>query len=180
MNRNVQKLIFGHVRPGKIQIRLGNRGVWLESTLGIFWIGKDAALPHADNGYSDQIARVCRLICLSWARMSKGTLSDVSAHKYHRWMVLTWHRVYFGESLLRYTEMLIDLKGTSLLHTAKNPMTVITVRTHIEMNVTRGPYASYTWLTNTGPRHRAKLPAAVNQPIHIPCKIISISMMHMH
>ena len=53
---------FRHVRPAKIQISLRIRAVWSESSLGVFWISKDAKFLHADNEDSDQTARVCRLI----------------------------------------------------------------------------------------------------------------------
>ena len=43
------KRTFGHARPAKIQIRLRIRAVWSESSLGAFWIAKEAMCLHADN-----------------------------------------------------------------------------------------------------------------------------------
>ena len=40
---------FDHVRPAKIPISLRIRAVRSESSLGIFWIAKDAKILHADN-----------------------------------------------------------------------------------------------------------------------------------
>ena len=50
------------MRPAKIQIRLRECAVWSESSLGAFWIAKDAKFLRADNEDSDQIARMRRLI----------------------------------------------------------------------------------------------------------------------
>ena len=41
------------------------RVVWPESSLGTFSIAKNANILHADNGDSDQIARMGRLIYVS-------------------------------------------------------------------------------------------------------------------
>ena len=54
-----QKRTLGHVRPAKTQISLRIRA---ESSLGAFWIGKDATFLHADNEDYDQTARMGRLI----------------------------------------------------------------------------------------------------------------------
>ena len=54
MSRNIRKRTFGNVRPAKIQISLRIRAVWSESSLGAFWIAKDASFLHADNEYTDQ------------------------------------------------------------------------------------------------------------------------------
>ena len=62
MSHNIRKGTFEHVRPVKIQIRLRIRAVGSESSLGAFWIGKDAKFLHADNEDSDQTARMRRLI----------------------------------------------------------------------------------------------------------------------
>lgn len=40
---------------------------------------------------------------------------------------------------------------------------------HTRLKAHRGPQAVYTWLMNTGPRIRAALPDAVNQPMYTPC-----------
>ena len=47
--RNVRKRTFGHVHPAKIQISLRIRAVWSESSLGAFWIAKEATFLDADN-----------------------------------------------------------------------------------------------------------------------------------
>ena len=62
MNRNVGKRTFVYVRPAKSQISLRIRAVWSESSLGAFWIAKDARFLHADNEDSDQTAQMRRLI----------------------------------------------------------------------------------------------------------------------
>ena len=49
-------------RSAKIQIRLHICAVWSESSLGEFWIAKDAMLFHAGNEDSDQTARMRRRI----------------------------------------------------------------------------------------------------------------------
>ena len=69
LNRKVVKSTFGHVRPAKNQISLRIRAVWSESSLGAFWIAKDATFLHAGSEDSDQTAHI-----------SEGTLSDVSVH----------------------------------------------------------------------------------------------------
>ena len=53
LSRNVRKRTFEHVRPAKIQIRLRIRTVWSESSLGAFWIAKDAVSPLVENEESD-------------------------------------------------------------------------------------------------------------------------------
>ena len=55
--------IYIYVCPAKIQII---RAGWSESSLGIFWIAKDAKVFffYADNEGSDQTARMRRLICV--------------------------------------------------------------------------------------------------------------------
>ena len=62
INRNARQRTFGHVRPAKIQISLRIRAGWSESSLGAFWIAKDAKFLHADNEDSNQTARMRRLI----------------------------------------------------------------------------------------------------------------------
>ena len=62
INRNFRKRTIRHVRLAKIQISLRVRAVWSESSLGAFWIAKDARFDHEDNIYSDQSARMRRLI----------------------------------------------------------------------------------------------------------------------
>lgn len=48
-------------------------------------------------------------------------------------------------------------------------MMVSTTIPHTRLNAHRGPQEVYTWLMNTGPRIRAALPEAVNQPMYTPC-----------
>ena len=55
------------VRPAKIQISLGIRPVWSESSLCAQWVAEDPSFLHADSEDSDQIGRMPRLICLRWA-----------------------------------------------------------------------------------------------------------------
>ena len=82
MRRDVSKWTFGHVHPAKIQISLRIRAVWSESSLGAFWIAKDAEFLHADNVDSHQIARMHSLIWVfDGPRMSKGMLSHVPKGK---------------------------------------------------------------------------------------------------
>ena len=47
MSHNIRKRTFGHMRPAKIQISLHIRAVWSESSLGAFWIAKDAKFLYA-------------------------------------------------------------------------------------------------------------------------------------
>ena len=46
---------------------------------------------------------------------------------------------------------------------------VSTTTPHTRLNAHRGPQEVYSWLMNTGPRIRAALPEAVNQPMYTPC-----------
>ena len=62
LNRNVRKRTLGHVRPAKIQISLRIRAVWSESSLGVFWIAKDARFLRAVNEDFEQAAQMRRLI----------------------------------------------------------------------------------------------------------------------
>ena len=50
------------VRPAKIQISLGNRPVWSESSLCAQWVAKGLSFLHADSEDSDQTGRMLRLI----------------------------------------------------------------------------------------------------------------------
>ena len=63
MCRNIRKHTIRHVRPMKIQIRLRIRAVWSESSLGTFWIARDANFLKADKD---------DLLSLRWAHMSEG------------------------------------------------------------------------------------------------------------
>ena len=49
---------FVHVHLTKIQISLRIPTVWPESSLGAFWIARDATFLHADNKDSDQTAHM--------------------------------------------------------------------------------------------------------------------------
>ena len=81
LSRNVGKYTLGYVRPEKIQISLHIRTVWSESSLGAFWISKDANFLHADNENSDQIARKRSLSCVFvFHTFLEGTFSRVMAH----------------------------------------------------------------------------------------------------
>ena len=82
MSRRVRKRTFGHVRPLKIQIRLGICAVWSESSLGSFWIAKDAMFPPADNKDADQTADELTDLCLRWMHKSEGMFSHVVAQIY--------------------------------------------------------------------------------------------------
>ena len=50
------------VHPAKIQIRLGIRPVWSESSLCTHWVAKDPRFLHADSEDSGQTGRMPRLI----------------------------------------------------------------------------------------------------------------------
>ena len=56
----------------KIQISLRIRAVWSESSLGAFWIAKDAKFLYADNEDYDQTARMRRLIWVFVGRTCKN------------------------------------------------------------------------------------------------------------
>ena len=58
LSRDVRKSIFKYVRHAKMQIILRNRAVWSESSLGTFWIAKNAEFLLADNEDLDQTARM--------------------------------------------------------------------------------------------------------------------------
>ena len=74
---------FGHVRPEKIQISLRIRAGWSESSLGTFWIVKEAKICNVENEDSGQTAWMRRLIWVyGLTHMSAGTFSHVRAHMY--------------------------------------------------------------------------------------------------
>ena len=56
MGRNVRKRTFEQERPAKILTSLRIRAVWSESSVGAFWIAKDAKCLYADNEDSDKTA----------------------------------------------------------------------------------------------------------------------------
>ena len=79
MSRIVRNRTSGHVRSAKILISLRIRAGRTESSLGTFWIAKDAKFLPADkedwSGCSDAQADWS----LRWAHMSKGMFSNVVA-----------------------------------------------------------------------------------------------------
>ena len=79
MRRKVRKRTFGHMRPAKIQIRLRIRAVWSESSLGAFWISKNAKFLHVDNKDWSPM-RMRRLIWVFFVLMWVGTFFHVWAH----------------------------------------------------------------------------------------------------
>ena len=106
MSRNVQKRTLVHVRPAKIQISLRIRAVWSESSLGVFWIAKDANFLHADHEDSDQTARMRRLIWVFFVR----TCQDVRFLTFR--LICAWSlaRKRIGKNLtLRYEYTAADL-----------------------------------------------------------------------
>ena len=74
LSHNVRKRTFWRVRPAKIQISLRIRAVWSEYLLCAFLIAKDATFLHADNEYSDQSARMRRLIGIFVGRTCQKVL----------------------------------------------------------------------------------------------------------
>ena len=67
MRYNVRKRTLQHVCLAKIQISLSIRAVWWESSLGAFWIAKDAKFLHADNeNWSDCAdAKLCAQVLVN-------------------------------------------------------------------------------------------------------------------
>ena len=79
IGNDVRESTHGRLRPAKIQISLRIRAVWSESSLGAFWIAKEAEFLHADKEDSDQTARMRRLIWVFvWAQMLEDTFLDVT------------------------------------------------------------------------------------------------------
>ena len=72
-----QKRTFGLVRPAKIPISLRIRAGWSESSLGAFWMSKDAIFLHTD---SDQTAAIQADLSHLWAHMSEGTFPHIAVH----------------------------------------------------------------------------------------------------
>ena len=83
MSRNVWKRPFGHVRPAKIQISLRIRAVWSESSLGAFWIAKDAVSSRGQRRLWSDCAHAQADLNLRWAHMSEGTFSHIRALRYN-------------------------------------------------------------------------------------------------
>ena len=67
----LKKCTFGHVRPAKFQISLRISEVWPESSLGTFWIAKDAKFLQADKEESHQTARMRKLIWVFVRRINQ-------------------------------------------------------------------------------------------------------------
>ena len=80
ISRNVRKRTFRHVHPAKIQIRLRNRAVWSESSLGAFWIAKRRKVSSCgqQSHWSDRMEAQADL-SLRWMHMLEGTFSHVTA-----------------------------------------------------------------------------------------------------
>ena len=81
MSCNIKKHTFGHMHPVKILISLHIRADWSKSSLGTFWIAKDAKFLHVDNEDSDQTVQMCRLIWVFGGNTSKVMFSPVAAQK---------------------------------------------------------------------------------------------------
>ena len=64
-SRNVGKRTFGHLRPAKILIRFFTERILDSQGCKVF---------HSDNEYSDQTARMCRLICVFVGRACQKVL----------------------------------------------------------------------------------------------------------
>ena len=64
------KYFRAYVHPAKIQISLRIHAVWSESSLGIFWIAKDAKFLHAANKDWSYCMDVQADLNLSWMHMS--------------------------------------------------------------------------------------------------------------
>ena len=62
VNFNVRKRVFGNMRPARIQSSLRICAVWLEPSLGEFWIAKEARFLHLGNEYSDCTERMCSFV----------------------------------------------------------------------------------------------------------------------
>ena len=69
LSRLITKPTKWHVCPAKTQISLGIRPVWSESLLCALWVATVPMLLHADSEYSDQTARMRRLICVFVVRI---------------------------------------------------------------------------------------------------------------
>ena len=64
--------------------------VWLESSLGTFWITKDAKCLCADNEDLSDCAAVQFDLSLYWAPYSKGNFSHVASHlAFKKYNILT-------------------------------------------------------------------------------------------
>ena len=71
MSLNARIPTLGHVRPAKVPVSLCIRAVCKESSLGAFWIAKDAKFLHAD-AQAD--------LSLRWAHREDGAFSELSSY----------------------------------------------------------------------------------------------------
>ena len=81
----------GTVRPAKIQISLGIRPVWSESSLCAQWVAKDPRFLLADSEDSDQTGRMPRLIWVfAWRAPLRKRLRirSIISENYHYISVL--------------------------------------------------------------------------------------------
>ena len=69
-----------NVGPAKIQISLRICAVWSKSSLGTFWIAKDAKLLHADNENRADCPDEQADLSLRWEHMSEGIVFDGEAY----------------------------------------------------------------------------------------------------
>ena len=82
ISRKVRKCIFVHPHSGKIQIGLLVCTDWSESSLGAFWIAKDAKFLHADNKGFDQTADAQADLRLHLPHKSEVTITKTRLFKY--------------------------------------------------------------------------------------------------
>ena len=110
------------VRPAKIQISLGIRPVWSESSLCVHWVAKDARFLHADSEDSDQTGRMPRLaqadLSLRWVHshfvgfvMSRlsYTVDGVILYLLYRTVLSCWSNILCLRILCRSVLMSIRL-----------------------------------------------------------------------
>ena len=89
------------MRPTRIQISLHICAVWLESSLGAFWIARDAKFLHAENEDFDQPVRMRRLIWVCVLRRSQKVRFLTLRLLPHHQAAKTTYKSWF--SLLLYT-----------------------------------------------------------------------------
>ena len=92
----VKKQSFRHVRPAKIQIRLRISAVWSESSLGAFWITKDAKFLHTDNEDTDQTAQMRKLIwCSFGANVEKYHYENTSIQIHLQKLKISRYKLWY-------------------------------------------------------------------------------------
>ena len=74
--------------PANILIILHIRTVWSESSLGAFWIAKDAKFLYADNEDWSDCTDAQTDFSLRWTHMSEGTFPYVAANFVHLFIFL--------------------------------------------------------------------------------------------